>query len=307
MCNCGPGRCPIAFVILASAVTLLSSAAALSWRWGVYYSVVDTFFEDDQYKVRIESGGETGLSYITWHKHQNIEYPGIDCDELYSDESDDEFSVNLENDDDIIDKCVREGERKWKLKSYFADDRLKDFNDDAAKNMMPRSRAAAAFDSLMIIFSILGIIYGLYACACSKRRKRVERFLAVCYLVLSICASFTTWVYINNINVQYLSNTGMGIDDDGEEAVWTTVDDQVVRYLDDYNDRKEVAENLGAIPGCSEGCMVSYVAAFIQLICAIVWLVFAGTCNSDMFEDIAEPKEEEAKPDAFTDILAVVP
>ena len=39
-------------------------------------------------------------------------------------------------------------------------------------------------------------------------------------------------IHINNINeasnVQYLSNTGMGIDDDDEEVVRKTVDEEVV-------------------------------------------------------------------------------
>ena len=59
----------------------------------------------------------------------------------------------------------------------------------------------------------------------------------------------------------------MGIDDDDEEVVRKTVDEEVVaQYFDDYNDQKEVAENFGTIPGCSERCMASYVAAFVELL-----------------------------------------
>jgi hypothetical protein len=153
---------------------------------------------------------------------------------------------------------------------YINDDLLKKVDDDALGNLHPRAQAAEAFDVLMLALSFAGIVYCSIALCKQERQQLVEKGLAAGMFVISVCAFLTSGLFSSTIGTLY---------------------GNIENENDTYNDEDDMydLDEEQYYTQCTIGCELSFAAAAVQIICSVVWLVFAGTCKADMFVNTAEP------------------
>ena len=173
----------------------------------------------------------------------------------------------------------------WHLnfRKVYTDDRFGNDEDDAWKNIVPESEAAAAFNLLSAIVCIVAITYTTYALCVSKRIKMMELGLSASFLFCSICLIITSAV----VSVT-LSEIFDDDDDDDKIPAGSPTPSPTANMLLSHKSTEITIKS-----DCSVGCIFSVIGAVWEFIVAIVWLVYAGTCKKEYFDgqkaDRSEP------------------
>jgi hypothetical protein len=211
--------------------------------------------------------------------------------------------ANLCEDDDVIPSresttithnddggCEKVGTYEGTLQKYF-----KGADDDETENLVTRAEAAEAFLALSIVVTVAAIAYTSFAIFNMKRIKVIELGIASSFVLISFCVIITTAVWEETVKKMYDDdfNFDDDWDDDDDNDFWNndddddddddyTFDDDRWNNDDDYD--YSGSSGVGFTVTCSTGCGFSFFTAIWELFIAILWLVWAGTCNKDTID-----------------------